>query len=302
MGRRTSSNTNAKKNTNTDITSYQFKEGLPVEFELISLGDLYHKNKIVLTTPHRASFYHILWYKKGGFDHMVDFEPVRIEDNMLLFLKKDIVHYYDDTADVKGKGILFTDTFFGSTNEDLRLLKETILFNDLFGVSAIRIPAGPSVFSALLDLMETEAKKPSDPYQGKILKNLLHNFMLSAERERRTQDFKEIKKGPDLDYVLLFRDLLETHFKTDKQVSYYASELSVTEKRLTQATSKILGKTSKQMIDDRIMLEAKRLLVHSTDTIKEIAYQLGFLEPTNFIKYFRKHSHHTPVEFRESLQ
>lgn len=289
------------RQVNTDIASYQFKEGLPVEFELISLGDLYQQNKIVLTTPHRASFYHILWYQKGGFDHMVDFEPVPIEDNMLLFLNKDIVHFYDNDADVKGKGILFTDAFFGSTEADVRLLKESILFNDLFGVSAIRLPAGASVFSAMFELMETEVKKAADPYQGKILKNLLHNFLLHAERERRTQDFKEIKKGPDLDYILLFRDLLETHFRVHKQVSFYAGELSVTEKRLNQATSRILGKTSKQMIDDRILLEAKRLLVHSTDTIKEIAYQLGFLEPTNFIKYFRKHSLHTPVEFREKL-
>jgi AraC family transcriptional regulator, transcriptional activator of pobA len=284
-----------------DIARYQFKEGLPVEFELISLGDLYQKNKIVLTTPHRAAFYHILWYKKGGFDHMVDFEPVHIEDNMLLFLNKDIVHFYDNAADVAGKGVLFTDAFFGSTEADVRLLKESILFNDLFGVSAIKLPAGASVFSNMFDLMETEVQRGADQYQGRILKNLLHNFLLHAERERRTQDFKEIKKGPDLDYVLLFRDLLEKAYKEQKQVSYYAAELSVTEKRLNQAISKILGKTSKQMIDDRVMLEAKRLLVHSTDTIKEIAYQLGFLEPTNFIKYFRKHSQHTPVEFREKL-
>lgn len=293
MGRRT--------NAGTDIASYQFKDGLPVEFELISLGELYNKNKVVLTTPHRASFYHILWYKKGGFDHMVDFEPVHIEDNMLLFLNKDIVHFYDSVADVKGKGILFTDAFFSSTDEDMRMLKETILFNDLFGVSAIRLSGGHTVFNTLLGLMETEVMRSPDAYQGKILRNLLHNFILEAERVRRTQGFKEIKKGADLDYVLLFRDLLESHFRIHKQVNYYASELSVTEKRLTQATSKVLGKTSKQMIDDRIMLEAKRLLVHSTDTIKEIAYQLGFLEPTNFIKYFRKHSQHTPVEFREHM-
>ncbi|MBW8683373.1 helix-turn-helix domain-containing protein [Chitinophaga rhizophila] len=283
------------------ITRYQFKEGLPVEFELISLADLYQQNKTVLTSPHRASFYHVLWYKKGGFDHMVDFQPVRIEDNMLLFLSQDIVHAYTDNAAIHGKGILFTDTFFGSSETDVRMLKETILFNDLFGISTVHIPKGATAFDAIFELMEKEAGNTPDQYQARILRNLLHNFLLLAERERRTQDFKEIRKGPDLDYVLLFRDLLETQYRTHKQVSYYATELSVTEKRLNQATSKILGKTSKQMIDERIMLEAKRLLVHSADTIKEIAYQLGFMEPTNFIKYFRKHSQYTPVEFREKL-
>jgi len=68
---------------------------------------------------------------------------------------------------------------------------------------------------------------------------------------------------------------------------------------LNQATSKVLDKSPKELIDDRILLEAKRLLVYGNKSIKEIAFQLGFEEPTNFIKYFRKHIDKTPMEFRE---
>jgi len=68
---------------------------------------------------------------------------------------------------------------------------------------------------------------------------------------------------------------------------------------LNKATSQILDKTPKQLIDERILLEAKRLLVHSNSTIKEIAFILGYEEPTNFIKYFRKHTQNTPSDFRE---
>jgi hypothetical protein len=75
---------------------------------------------------------------------------------------------------------------------------------------------------------------------------------------------------------------------------------STCEKRLGQATSKVLGKTPKELINDRTLLEAKRLLVHGNQSIKEIGFYLGFEEPTNFIKYFRKHTDKTPVEFRES--
>ena len=66
-------------------------------------------------------------------------------------------------------------------------------------------------------------------------------------------------------------------------------------------SSKILGSTPKKIIDDRIMLEAKRLLAHSSESVKEISYSLGFDEPTNFVKYFRKHHLSTPIEFRESF-
>jgi AraC-like DNA-binding protein len=101
--------------------------------------------------------------------------------------------------------------------------------------------------------------------------------------------------------VILFRDLLEAHYKDQKQVSYYAAQLLITEKRLNQATTKVLDKTPKEIIDDRIMLEAKRLLAHTSENIKEVGYALGFEEPTNFIKYFKKHASTTPTEFRENL-
>jgi len=75
--------------------------------------------------------------------------------------------------------------------------------------------------------------------------------------------------------------------------------MNVSEKKLTNATKKIAGRTPKELIDDRVMLEAKRLLTHTNHSIKEIGYELGFEEPTNFIKFFKKHAAKTPIEFRE---
>ena len=147
--------------------------------------------------------------------------------------------------------------------------------------------------------MTDELQSKKDNAQADILKNLLHNFLLHSERERRKQNFTEIKKGADLDYVILFKDILEANYKNQKQVNYYAKEIIITEKRLNQATTKILDKSPKELIDERVLLEAKRILAHTTESVKEISYQLGFEEPTNFIKYFKKHTSVTPTEFRE---
>jgi AraC-like DNA-binding protein len=155
------------------------------------------------------------------------------------------------------------------------------------------------LFTDLLQQMSDELENIKDTSQADILQNLLHNFLLHSERERRKQNFTEIKKGADFDYVMLFKHLLETGYKNQKQVNYYAKEISITEKRLNLATSKILGKTPKEIISDRIILEAKRILAHTTQSVKEIAFHLGFEEPTNFIKYFKKYSSTTPIEFRE---
>lgn len=284
----------------TDIKKYDFKAGLSQEFEIVDLSELYTKSKNILTNLHRSAFYHIIWFQDCNVTHLVDFNHIKIKPNSLLFLKKDVVHRFDIKEQVKGKAFLFTDSFFCQTERDTKFLRNSILFNDLYSVSQIQIEKKQSnLFTELLKLMTDELQNVKDNSQADILQNLLHNFLLYSERERRKQNFIEIPKSADLDYVMLFKDLLENDFKTQKQVAYYAKKIIITEKRLNQATTKTLGKTPKEIIDDRIILEAKRILAHTTESVKEIAFQLGFDEPTNFIKYFKKHTIQTPIEFRE---
>ncbi len=285
----------------TDIKKYEFKGGLPQEFEIAGIGQLYREFASAMTTPHRTGFYHILWFQKGSPTHLVDFNPVKIKPDTILFLNKDTVQRFDSKGNFDGKVILFTDSFFCKTEADTKFLRSSILFNDLFSVAQLQLQKSSALFANLFQQMENELTNQKDNYQSGILQNLVHNLLLLSEREKRQQNFTEVKKGADLDNVILFKDLLETNYRKQKQVGGYAKQLRVTEKRLNQATSKVLGKSPKEMIDDRIMLEAKRLLAHTNESVKEIGFELGFDEPTNFIKYFRKHSHSTPVEFREQF-
>lgn len=283
----------------TDILKYDFKTGLPQEFEILDIASTFEKHKEILTTTHRTGFYHIIWFQQGCPTHLVDFNPIKIRPNTLLFLNKDTVQRFDNKAKFGGKAILFTDNFFCKTESDTKFLRNNILFNDLFSVSQFQIKKQSELFENLLQQMMDELQNNKDNVQADILQNLLHNFLLHSERERRKRNFTKIKQGVDLDYVMLFKDLLEADYKNQKQVYYYAKQIIITEKRLNQVTTKVLGKTPKEIIDDRIMLEAKRILAHTTESVKEIAYYLGFEEPTNFIKYFKKHSNLTPIEFRE---
>jgi AraC family transcriptional regulator, transcriptional activator of pobA len=283
----------------TEIINYDFKPGLPQEFEIVDIAELYKEFKDTLTTIHRTGFYHIIWFQKGSPTHLVDFNPIKIKPNTLLFLNKDTVQRFDSTTQFDGKAILFTDSFFCKTETDTQFLRSSILFHDLFSVAPIQIQKESTLFTNLLQLMTDELQNSEDDSQSDILQNLLHNFLLYSERERRKQDFTLIKKSLDLDYLLLFKDLLEKSYKSQKQVNYYAKQISITEKRLNQATTKVLGKTPKEIIDDRILLEAKRILAHTNESVKEISFMLGFEEPTNFIKYFKKHCFTTPTEFRE---
>ncbi|PKB15761.1 helix-turn-helix transcriptional regulator [Flavobacterium sp. 5] len=283
----------------TDIIKYDFKTGLPQEFEIVDLATLYQEFKNTLTTTHRTGFYHIIWFQQGNPTHLADFNPIKISPNSLLFLNKDTVHRFDKETKFEGKILLFTESFFCKTKTDTKFLRNTPLFNELFSITPIQIQKQSEVFANLMQSMADELQKTKDHFQADILQNLLKNFLLHSEREYEQQNLFEVKKGADFDIVILFKDLLEANFKNQKQVNFYAKALIITEKRLNQATSKVIGKTPKEIIDDRIILEIKRILVHTTGSIKEIGYSLGFEEPTNFIKYFKKHSQMTPVEFRE---
>lgn len=284
-----------------DILKYDFKEGLPQEIEILEMASLYQEFEQELTAPHRAEFYQILWFQKGNPIHQVDFNPIAIEPNTVVFINKNSVQQFDNKVPFDGKVLLFTANFFCKEESDIAFLKSSILFNDLFAIPKVDIPSITDLFTALFTAIQKESSKPKDQYQADILRNYLRNVLLISERERRTQDFTEVKKGADLDLVMKFKELLENQFNHDKSVASYATQMHITKKRLNLATSKILGLTPKKIIDDRIMLEAKRLLAHTSESVKEISFSLGFDEPTNFVKYFRKHHLTTPLDFRESF-
>lgn len=284
-----------------DILKYDFKEGLSQEIEILDMVSLYQEFEQELTSPHRAEFYQILWFQQGNPVHQVDFNPVQIEPNTVVFINKNSVQQFDNTIPFEGKVLLFTKDFFCKEQSDIAFLKSSILFHDLFAVSKVTIPNITPLYTKLFSAINTELAKPKDQYQADVLRNFLRNLLLLSERERRTQDFTEVKKGANLDYVMQFKELLEHQFHHERLVKNYANQMHITIKRLNLATSKILELSPKQIIDDRILLEAKRLLAHTTESVKEISFSLGFDEPTNFVKYFRKHHNTTPLEFRDSV-
>lgn len=98
----------------SNIKKYTFKQGLPQEFEIVGIADLYKEFEDTLTTLHRSVFYHIVWFQKGCPTHLVDFNPVKVKPNTILFLNKDTVQRFDSKSDFDGKAILFTDSFFVS--------------------------------------------------------------------------------------------------------------------------------------------------------------------------------------------
>ncbi len=274
-----------------------FKQGGPLQVEVIDLASLSSNHRQIITQPHRADFYHVFWFQECSPIHVVDFMKIKTVPNSLLFVNKESVHTFDDTP-YKGKVVIFTDNFFCVTDRDRQFLHNSLLFNGLYPTAAIPVKRDDDFVTDAMRRMEAELKLTNDGAQSDILHNLLHNLLLSSERLWQKQKVERASKGIDFDYTVLFKDLLEVHFRTDKLVNAYASKMAVSEKRLNKATTQVLGKTPKEIIEERVILESKRLLTYTNLSVKEIAVAMGFDEPTYFIRFFRKQTGGTPLEFR----
>ena len=284
-----------------EIIKLNFKHNVELQIEVVPLQTLTKLNKAHLVTPHRTNFYHVFIFDNCQPTHFIDFEPVKIEPYSLLFIDKDRVHQFDRLLNYEGHVLIFTDNFYCASENDVKFLKSSILFNNLANNQTIELTTSSyQKFKSICESITEELSLQTDTSKHAILKNLLHNFLLLASREKLKQGFTEFKKGPDLDYTLLFRDLLESNYILLKSVTDYTKKMGVSEKRLRQATIKILGKSPKEIINDRTLLEAKRLLVHTYLSIKEIGQQLGFEDPAYFVRYFKKNTKTTPVEFRDT--
>lgn len=280
------------------IRKYLFRGSHALEFEIVDLPERLETKGEMMTVPHRAQFYHILWIEKGSAIHTVDFKPCEITDDTLLFIPHNCVNSFDKNGSYHGRTIIFTDGFYCRDSSDHQFLRSSILFSDLYPIARLKVNPDMTKLRTFLAMLEDEYAGVPDATQHHMIQNMLHLFLLQAERELRKQGFEELKPGLNLEYLMAFRDLLEEQFHKERSVSHYAAAMHISVKQLNKATGALLDKSPKQIIDERVMLEAKRLLVHSNMPVKEIGYELGFNEPTNFIKYFKKHSGSTPAGFQ----
>lgn len=283
------------------IKSLTFDPRVPIGLEIIPIDDHYVRNSKNLVTPHRASFYCILSFAEGSPVHIIDFNPVQIEPGSFLFVGKDRVQFFDQVRPFKAKALLFTDEFFGKDRTAIRFLNRTPLFNSADGSHECIIKTSLSL-EAYWDHIVHEEKATPDHYKPLLLKNHLENFLLQAEREGAQNLPIGTRADSQQEVFYRLRDMVEENFRDQKPVAFYTENLRISGKVLVRITQKMAGKTPKQMLDERLLLEAKRLLIHDSDTGKTIGYSLGFNEPTNFIKFFRKHTGTTPAMFREKYR
>lgn len=272
-----------------------------IEFEIFTFDNLFsrqNKLKHPLDKPHRVEFYQILFTTKGSGTHFIDFQQYEYTPNSILFISKGQVHAYELNPKREGFILLFTEAFLSKNMIHSDLLFLYRLYNDHLQLPILRPEetGGNNLIYTINEIYEEYNCMDSFAKED-ILRLLVKLFLLKIERIKHSliPNNKNVEKFIKFG---IFRNQIETHFTETRNANEYAQMMGLSYKTLNEICKAVTGTTAKQFIDDYIILEIKRHLATSDISIKELSYRLGFDEPTNFIKFFKKHTLHTPFQFK----
>tara|TARA_R110002020_G_scaffold63170_4_gene168869 strand:- start:13892 stop:14716 length:825 start_codon:yes stop_codon:yes gene_type:complete len=230
----------------------------------------------------------------------VDFQEFKMETDALLFVNPKVIIKPCETLD--GQLIHFNRDFYCIEIHDQEVACDGILYNNVFEIPFISLDDVQSKeIQTILGDIRSEMKH-EDANTEEMLRTLLKLIILKSVRIWKQQHrLADNNQQSDVQFLRKFSKLVEQHYKTRHTVSDYAELLFVTPKNLSKKIG-LLGKsTPNDIIKNRIILESKRLLAHTTMTVKEIAYSLNYEDDAYFVRFFTKHTGLSPVSFRKNF-
>ncbi|MDV7186209.1 helix-turn-helix transcriptional regulator [Lutibacter sp. TH_r2] len=246
--------------------------------------------------PHRLNFYAVLIITEGEVNHIVDFKVHTLKKGDVMVISKGQIHAFEQRAKYKGYLVVFSEAFMQKYIAQSTIARINHLYNYFLKQEKIN---NPDYNQILLNKLKEELQSKSSSLPN-IIASLLTVYLLKLNDENTSLATNTVD-DKKLEYFNLFKHLVEQNYSKTRDAKVYASDIAISYKHLNEVCKKIVKTTAKAFIDSYIILEAKRMLVSTSLSVKEIAFTLGFDEPTNFLKYFKKHTSLTPVEFRNAL-
>ncbi|KJD35265.1 hypothetical protein PW52_11375 [Tamlana sedimentorum] len=268
-----------------------------VPIEKIAKDKTEHKHDPEL--PHQLKFYNLIFFTQGSGRHFIDFKWFPVQENSLVYLTKDQVNAFEFSEELKGYCIIFTEEYFVNSFSNLSDDFVFRLFNPELFSPILQIPEN-SEFVTYFNLLLKEYKNSAAFNHKNIINSLLTILISKAENLKQNITF-HISDTSKVAVYQEFVSLVEKNLRKSRSANFYAKELAISYKHLNTICKELMHKTAKNVIDDFVILQAKRNLINSKINSSELAYKLGFEDPTNFTKYFKKNTGLTPKSFLKSL-
>lgn len=293
----------AQKQKSTAIQSvvYQPPQAYRLDLEVMSTAELRQRvDREHFRAAQRIGFHLLLYITHGHCTHTIDFHPVACGPGSLLLLRPGQAQQYDMDQDWEGWLVIFQPEFllpFQATASlpDLQMVGR---LEGLPVVLTLEEAESAAVEASILQMQQDARLTASASALHDLLRHQLSALLARLDIANDQRESCGTAAPLNLQRFKRFRHLVEKQFATWHQVADYANQLGLSEKSLTRASLDVAGVSAKQYIMDRVSLEAKRLLVHTSLSILVIAEQIGFDEATNFVKFFKREAGCSPGEFR----
>jgi len=249
------------------------------------------KEKIKKTVPHKHDdYYELIFLCEGEGFHWIESEKYLVSTPEVFFLGPGQLHCWQFTSIPKGYVMLFRASFFNDITESNTIT----LYKQLFKIAQIGLTVDCGI-SVLLNEIYKEYISTSD-YSIHIIHGILRALFA------KLLNFAEVKINDSVIPVSLysrFTDLVVKKSIKMRKIKDFAILLNTTPQNLNATCQKHAGKCASDFISQQLILEAKRLLLHTDNTINEIAYLLSFNDASHFVKFFKRIEGLTPSNFRE---
>ena len=243
--------------------------------------------------PHRHKFQEIIILTKGNADHTIDGSNYKIIAPAVVLVAEGKMHSFFPNPNVRGWAIRFTNDFLPLEIDEL--------FSQFIELSTIPLQNEKTInkLETISKLLYEEYRRPVAD-DNSILRNLLSALLHLLKFEKRKLYIpNHPEKTADYCMFYQFLNLLDKNFKNEQKVEFYSKKLNITTKKLGELCKERFGMSTIKIIEQRRLIEAKRLLAYTTQTVQEIAFDLGYEDHSYFAKVFRKNLKLSPTKFRE---
>lgn len=272
-----------------DISTYTYQD-------TFSLSVVQFEKACVVNKPEQVDSYTIYWIKEGSGTYHIDFEEYTFDGTILFFLSPGQVFSVTSERIKEAYKLSFKRDFYCIQTHDKEISCNGVLFNNVYDTPYV-IPKERDTqrLSMILeDLIEEFKSENSGQYD--MLQTYLKQFIIHSVRVKK-EDFV-IKEDAETKLYKDFSVLVEQNFRKMHSVSGYADRLGVSPKSLAKHFQKLGTETPSDFIKGRIILEAKRQLLYSDQSVKQIAFDMGFNDPAYFTRFFTKATQKSPLSFK----
>jgi AraC-like DNA-binding protein len=252
-----------------------------------------------LLVPHRKAYYLLVFVKQGHSRHWVDMVPYEIKNNTVYFTVPSQIQVKEESKPMWGTSLAFTSEFL-ALQENAALSNLPLILNPQNGHELRLTDVDVAFVEDVLDKLYAEYRTPGE-WQQRMLSAYM-TVLLTYLSRLYTAQFSSDESAPDKLLLKKYQAKINECFRERHEVSEYASMLHMSAGHLSEVVKAQSEKPAIAHIHDRLVMEARRLLFHTQQSLKEIAFDLGFSEASYFNRFFKRETGLTPAEYRTSIR